>query len=141
MRAGRSWFQNPNIGLTNRQKTGDLDMLDLLRAMFGFQVYLCLLCLVSLNYDDLNEYFWSSDCFSLGWPIRNDGEFFKSTSDLAQGRKGAAARKSGNQILLRHEHSGTSSAALTVCGHFLYWVCRYLGPDPELSRLSSMEIH
>ncbi|KAL5150262.1 Callose synthase 5 [Glycine soja] len=65
----------------------------------------------------------SSDCFSLGWPIRNDGEFFKSTSDLAQGRKGAAARKSGNQILLRHEHSGTSSAALTVCGHFLYWVC------------------
>ncbi|RZB81263.1 Retrovirus-related Pol polyprotein from transposon RE2 [Glycine soja] len=83
----------------------------------------------------------SSDCFSLGWPIRNDGEFFKSTSDLAQGRKGAAARKSGNQILLRHEHSGTSSAALTICGHFLYWVCRYLGPDPELSRLSSMEIH
>ncbi|KAH1237314.1 Callose synthase 5 [Glycine max] len=47
------------------------------------------------NYDDLNEYFWSSDCFSLGWPMRNDGEYFKSTSDLAQGRNGAAARKSG----------------------------------------------
>ncbi|KAG4970806.1 hypothetical protein JHK85_037227 [Glycine max] len=30
-----------------------------------------------------------------------------------RGRNGAAARKSGNQILLRHEHSGTSSAALT----------------------------
>ncbi|GAV58897.1 Glucan_synthase domain-containing protein/DUF605 domain-containing protein/FKS1_dom1 domain-containing protein [Cephalotus follicularis] len=39
------------------------------------------------NYDDLNEYFWSSDCFSLGWPMRDDGEFFKSTRDMAQGRK------------------------------------------------------
>ncbi|KAI4345088.1 hypothetical protein L6164_012252 [Bauhinia variegata] len=46
------------------------------------------------NYDDLNEYFWSSDCFSLGWPMRDDGEFFKSTRDLAQGRKGAP-KKSG----------------------------------------------
>ncbi|KAK7282334.1 hypothetical protein RIF29_11015 [Crotalaria pallida] len=39
------------------------------------------------NYDDLNEYFWTPDCFSLGWPMRDDGEFFKSTS--VQGRKGA----------------------------------------------------
>ncbi|URE49709.1 callose synthase [Musa troglodytarum] len=30
------------------------------------------------NYDDLNEYFWSTDCFSLGWPMRDDGDFFKS---------------------------------------------------------------
>ncbi|URE15448.1 callose synthase [Musa troglodytarum] len=30
------------------------------------------------NYDDLNEYFWSADCFSLGWPMRDDGNFFKS---------------------------------------------------------------
>ncbi|XP_047333788.1 callose synthase 5-like [Impatiens glandulifera] len=40
------------------------------------------------NYDDLNEYFWSSDCFSLGWPMRDDGDFFKSTRDLVQGRQG-----------------------------------------------------
>ncbi|XP_060675092.1 callose synthase 5 [Ziziphus jujuba] len=40
------------------------------------------------NYDDLNEYFWSSNCFSLGWPMRDDGDFFKSTRDLAKGRKG-----------------------------------------------------
>ncbi|KAM0939118.1 putative 1,3-beta-glucan synthase [Dioscorea sansibarensis] len=33
------------------------------------------------NYDDLNEYFWSSDCFSLGWPMRDDGDFFKSTHE------------------------------------------------------------
>ncbi|XP_049933320.1 callose synthase 5-like [Nymphaea colorata] len=31
------------------------------------------------NYDDLNEYFWCADCFSLGWPMRDDGDFFKST--------------------------------------------------------------
>ncbi|KAI5335429.1 hypothetical protein L3X38_025562 [Prunus dulcis] len=47
------------------------------------------------NYDDLNEYFWSSDCFSLGWPMRDDGDFFKSTRDLAQGRKGSRG-KSGS---------------------------------------------
>ncbi|RYR49519.1 hypothetical protein Ahy_A07g036037 isoform A [Arachis hypogaea] len=28
------------------------------------------------NYDDLNEYFWSIDCFRLGWPMRIDSEFF-----------------------------------------------------------------
>ncbi|CAA7398033.1 unnamed protein product [Spirodela intermedia] len=33
------------------------------------------------NYDDLNEYFWSDDCFSLGWPMHDDGEFFKSTHE------------------------------------------------------------
>ncbi|KAJ8769165.1 hypothetical protein K2173_000940 [Erythroxylum novogranatense] len=44
------------------------------------------------NYDDLNEYFWSPDCFSLGWPMRDDGSFFKSTRDMSQGRP---ARKSG----------------------------------------------
>ncbi|GAA0165996.1 hypothetical protein LIER_21259 [Lithospermum erythrorhizon] len=36
------------------------------------------------NYDDLNEYFWSPNCFSLGWPMRDDGEFFKSTRDAKQ---------------------------------------------------------
>ncbi|CAN1352848.1 Callose synthase 5 [Linum perenne] len=39
------------------------------------------------NYDDLNEYFWSSDCFSLGWPMRDDGAFFISTRDAAKGKK------------------------------------------------------
>jgi callose synthase len=29
------------------------------------------------NYDDLNEYFWKVDCFQLGWPMREDGDFFK----------------------------------------------------------------
>ncbi|CAM0884882.1 unnamed protein product [Alopecurus aequalis] len=30
------------------------------------------------NYDDLNEYFWSRDCFQLGWPLRVDADFFKT---------------------------------------------------------------
>ncbi|XP_057416061.1 callose synthase 5-like [Lotus japonicus] len=46
------------------------------------------------NYDDLNEYFWSLDCFSLGWPMRDDGDFFKSTTDLTRGKK-SAPRKTG----------------------------------------------
>eukprot|EP00250_Pteridium_aquilinum_P011201 c19900_g1_i1 orf=712-6561(-) len=33
------------------------------------------------NYDDLNEYFWSVDCFRLGWPMRNNGNFFKTPKD------------------------------------------------------------
>ncbi|XP_020232679.1 callose synthase 2 isoform X1 [Cajanus cajan] len=28
------------------------------------------------NYDDLNEYFWSVDCFRLGWPMRVNSDFF-----------------------------------------------------------------
>ncbi|KAL0429330.1 UNVERIFIED_CONTAM: Callose synthase 2 [Sesamum radiatum] len=28
------------------------------------------------NYDDLNEYFWSVNCFRLGWPMRADADFF-----------------------------------------------------------------
>ncbi|KAL3500760.1 hypothetical protein ACH5RR_039853, partial [Cinchona calisaya] len=29
-----------------------------------------------MNYDDLNEYFWSTGCFKLGWPMRMDADFF-----------------------------------------------------------------
>ncbi|XP_073000931.1 callose synthase 3-like [Typha latifolia] len=28
------------------------------------------------NYDDFNEYFWSIDCFRLGWPMRADDDYF-----------------------------------------------------------------
>ncbi|KAK6134488.1 hypothetical protein DH2020_031770 [Rehmannia glutinosa] len=28
------------------------------------------------NYDDLNEFFWSPDCFEIGWPMRLDHDFF-----------------------------------------------------------------
>ncbi|KAG9444232.1 hypothetical protein H6P81_015572 [Aristolochia fimbriata] len=52
------------------------------------------------NYDDLNEYFWSGDCFSLGWPMRDDGDFFKS---IREGRSGKQAGK------LSQTKSGKSS--------------------------------
>nr|QKN22526.1 callose synthase 3 [Urtica dioica subsp. dioica] len=47
------------------------------------------------NYDDLNEYFWSVDCFRLGWPMRADADFFcllsrqehESSGDSKQSRK------------------------------------------------------
>ncbi|KAL4588990.1 hypothetical protein LXL04_001891 [Taraxacum kok-saghyz] len=28
------------------------------------------------NYDDLNEFFWSPDCFQLGWPMDKEHDFF-----------------------------------------------------------------
>ncbi|XXG90537.1 hypothetical protein AAC387_Pa12g2278 [Persea americana] len=31
------------------------------------------------NYDDLNEYFWSKDCFKLGWPMNRKADFFVHT--------------------------------------------------------------
>ncbi|KAK7401550.1 hypothetical protein VNO78_13118 [Psophocarpus tetragonolobus] len=36
------------------------------------------------NYDDLNEYFWSIDCFRLGWPMRVDSDFFSVPFPLEQ---------------------------------------------------------
>ncbi|KAM1064683.1 hypothetical protein TB2_028228 [Malus domestica] len=36
------------------------------------------------NYDDLNEYFWSVDCFKLGWPMRADADFFCQPIDDIQ---------------------------------------------------------
>ncbi|XP_037449224.1 callose synthase 3-like isoform X1 [Triticum dicoccoides] len=36
------------------------------------------------NYDDLNAYFWSKDCFQLGWPMRADADFFKKRRNLCE---------------------------------------------------------
>ncbi|KAM6553831.1 hypothetical protein CsatB_014593 [Cannabis sativa] len=33
------------------------------------------------NYDDLNEYFWTVDCFKLGWPMRATSSFFCCPND------------------------------------------------------------
>ncbi|TVU33247.1 hypothetical protein EJB05_25038 [Eragrostis curvula] len=32
------------------------------------------------NYDDLNEFFWSTDCFKIGWPMRLNNDFFFTSS-------------------------------------------------------------
>ncbi|XP_058179707.1 callose synthase 3-like [Rhododendron vialii] len=39
------------------------------------------------NYDDLNEYFWSVDCFRLGWPMRADADFFCMPIEQHEGNK------------------------------------------------------
>ncbi|XP_050944379.1 callose synthase 1 isoform X4 [Cucumis melo] len=39
------------------------------------------------NYDDLNEYFWSIDCFRLGWPMRSDANFFQHPSEPVKSDK------------------------------------------------------
>ncbi|XP_077246957.1 callose synthase 3-like [Tasmannia lanceolata] len=44
------------------------------------------------NYDDLNEYFWSVDCFRLGWPMRADADFFSSQPVELRGEKNGEGR-------------------------------------------------
>ncbi|XP_042488374.1 callose synthase 3-like isoform X2 [Macadamia integrifolia] len=39
------------------------------------------------NYDDLNEYFWSADCFRLGWPMHADADFFCKPLDELRSKK------------------------------------------------------
>ncbi|KAG6408203.1 hypothetical protein SASPL_131207 [Salvia splendens] len=46
------------------------------------------------NYDDLNEYFWAPECFQLGWPMRDDGEFFKSVQEPKPGKSAPKSPKS-----------------------------------------------
>ncbi|KAJ4980938.1 hypothetical protein NE237_031775 [Protea cynaroides] len=35
------------------------------------------------NYDDLNEYFWSDHCFTLGWPMNRSADFFVHTDEIS----------------------------------------------------------
>ncbi|TVU27587.1 hypothetical protein EJB05_19078 [Eragrostis curvula] len=48
------------------------------------------------NYDDLNEYFWSMDCFRLGWPMRADADFFKTPNDASRHLVNEEDRPAGN---------------------------------------------
>ncbi|XP_061352162.1 putative callose synthase 8 [Gastrolobium bilobum] len=45
------------------------------------------------NYDDLNEYFWSPDCFGIGWPMRDDHDFFFVQSKNESSDKNASPGK------------------------------------------------
>ncbi|KAI3891480.1 hypothetical protein MKX03_037129 [Papaver bracteatum] len=73
------------------------------------------------NYDDLNEYFWSADCFSLDWPMRDDSDFFKSTRDKGKQATQQESKAQENLILLKQEHSGTYSEVSIVCGPCICW--------------------
>ncbi|CAD6335282.1 unnamed protein product [Miscanthus lutarioriparius] len=48
------------------------------------------------NYDDLNEYFWSVDCFRLGWPMRADADFFKTPKVAYPNLLNGENRSAGN---------------------------------------------
>ncbi|CAL9155136.1 unnamed protein product [Musa hybrid cultivar] len=49
------------------------------------------------NYDDLNEYFWSVDCFHLGWPMRADADFFCSPQNSRDERNEESKLAKGQQ--------------------------------------------
>ncbi|CAN4089719.1 unnamed protein product [Withania somnifera] len=51
------------------------------------------------NYDDLNEYFWSVDCFRLGWPMRADADFFCIPKDEQQTEKNEENKASTDRWL------------------------------------------
>ncbi|KAG6633255.1 hypothetical protein I3843_12G034200 [Carya illinoinensis] len=40
------------------------------------------------NYDDFNEYFWSSACFELSWPMKKDSSFFLKPKSKSSKRTG-----------------------------------------------------
>ncbi|KAI3705428.1 hypothetical protein L1987_75665 [Smallanthus sonchifolius] len=47
------------------------------------------------NYDDLNEYFWSVDCFRLGWPMRADADFFSMPEKSREFEKNGDGKATG----------------------------------------------
>uniref|UniRef100_A0A0E0E6N1 1,3-beta-glucan synthase n=1 Tax=Oryza meridionalis TaxID=40149 RepID=A0A0E0E6N1_9ORYZ len=65
------------------------------------------------NYDDLNEYFWSVDCFRLGWPMRADADFFKTPEDAYP------SRLNGPRLFVgRGMHEG----AFSLFKYTMFWV-------------------
>ncbi|XP_073264492.1 callose synthase 3-like [Populus alba] len=74
------------------------------------------------NYDDINEYFWSVDCFRLGWPMRADADFFCLSSEqlrfVQNGDDKPAYRDrwvGKVNFVENNEHSGMSLEALIEC--------------------------
>ncbi|GFZ00641.1 callose synthase 1 [Actinidia rufa] len=76
------------------------------------------------NYDDLNEYFWSADCFRLGWPMRADADFFclhaeqHENKDLISeiANNGMAPKDFGEQTFhCRHRQHGSIQLVGNIC--------------------------
>nr|KYP65055.1 Callose synthase 3 [Cajanus cajan] len=68
------------------------------------------------NYDDLNEYFWSGDCFRLGWPMRADADFFclpteNQSFDKSNGRIRMSSTRS---IMLRCAMADDPSISMQI---------------------------
>ncbi|KAK7323905.1 hypothetical protein VNO77_27407 [Canavalia gladiata] len=58
------------------------------------------------NYDDLNEYFWSVDCFRLGWPMRVDSDFF--SVPLSRGQR-PGNKDEENRVYAANRWSGKTN--------------------------------
>ncbi|KAL0353936.1 UNVERIFIED_CONTAM: putative callose synthase 8 [Sesamum angustifolium] len=56
------------------------------------------------NYDDLNEFFWSPDCFQIGWPMRLDHDFF-CVDPSTDGKK----KKSQKSVKTRDEEKSDNN--------------------------------
>ncbi|XP_057451528.1 putative callose synthase 8 isoform X2 [Lotus japonicus] len=57
------------------------------------------------NYDDLNEYFWSPDCFKIGWPMRLDHDFFEVKSVKKPDVKNALVESPGDRKEKKNEEA------------------------------------
>ncbi|MBA0654649.1 hypothetical protein Goklo_021614, partial [Gossypium klotzschianum] len=61
------------------------------------------------NYDDLNEFFWSPDCFQVGWPMRTKHDFFCTSSPKKSKVKNSrSAREQRKEKETEDEEQGIS---------------------------------
>lgn len=70
------------------------------------------------NYDDLNEFFWSSDCFEIGWPLCLDHNFFYVEPPITanpQVSNNTAEEGSGNRDVSGDEEMSLSYVESDVC--------------------------
>ncbi|KAJ8565674.1 hypothetical protein K7X08_008250 [Anisodus acutangulus] len=54
------------------------------------------------NYDDLNEYFWSVNCFKLGWPMRADADFFHLPPEEQPADANETIKRNRDTLILAH---------------------------------------
>jgi len=79
------------------------------------------------NYDDLNEYLWSIDCFYLGWPMRDDSDFFRTSGNprsLTHFQKASIKLTVKGTGKTNFVEIHTSFEVLIECGHSTFFHCR-----------------
>ncbi|XP_024020738.1 callose synthase 9 isoform X2 [Morus notabilis] len=54
------------------------------------------------NYDDFNEYFWSLNCFELGWPWRKNSPFFQKPIPKKGMLKSGGSKHQGKTSFVEH---------------------------------------
>ncbi|PPR85201.1 hypothetical protein GOBAR_AA35494 [Gossypium barbadense] len=67
------------------------------------------------NYDDLNEFFWSPDCFQIGWPMRLEHDFFCTSSPKkSKVKTSRSAREQRKEKEAEDEEQGLNDPRLYV---------------------------